>query len=141
MKVYIATSGSYSDYRIDNVFLNEADAKAYTDAQIHGRSWADASYDEWDVHEGPVERRTKYSLMWWPHLPDKESSSTALPNPYTRDYTEDWSPVVTQLKHYWDHIDVHDFDVLHVEGWDKQAVLKVYSEQRATYLARKEGIT
>lgn len=30
--------------------------------------------------------------------------------------------------------------MLTVEGWNEQDVLKVYGDQRAMYLARKEGI-
>lgn len=139
MKVYIATSGSYSDYRIDNVFLREEDAKAYAQGKGDEGGW-----DEYEVHEGPVERRPWYCLTWCPHLEDRKGGSGVVANPFMTDYVQDYDPAL-KLCHEWGKTWNYDpelrHDVLKVEGWDKQDVLKVYSEQRAQYRARKEGIS
>ena len=139
MKVFIATSGEYSDYRIDHVFLNEEDAATYAQTKNDVGAW-----DEYEVREGPIERRAFYCLSWWPHQADSRTTSGTLANPYVTDYVQDYDPNF-KLKHEWGkswHYDEDQRkDVLKVEGWDKQGVLKVYSEQRAQYLARKEGIS
>lgn len=133
MKVYIATSGSYSDYRIEHVFRREEDASTYADALSEG------GWDGYEVLEGPVERRTWYQLTWWPHL------AGFVANPHTFHHTEDFIPT-RQLTHTWsknfsykDGVNLPP--VLKVEGWSEQDVLKVYSEQRAMYLAAQEGIS
>lgn len=135
MKVYIATSGCYSDYSIDNVFLNEEDAQAY--AALN----SDAGVESYELHEGPVERRVRYRLTWWPHIEDRKGGSYAAANPNEFSYTEDYDPD-RKLSHRWETRSVGPFTeaILHVEGWDRQDVLKVYSEQRAVHLARKDGI-
>jgi hypothetical protein len=135
MKVYIATSGSYSDYRIDQVFLNEEDARAYAETQREG------DWDEWEVSEGPVERRTRFRLTW--HT-DRPESAGRFSNPWTTAYPEDYDgnnrPECTWSKTF-SYVEENRRDILRVEGWSEEEVLKVYSDQRAIYKAREQGIS
>jgi hypothetical protein len=146
MKVYIATSGSYSDYRINQVFLHEEDARAYAEKR-NGGSWEESSWDEYEVHEGSVERRTKYYLWWHPYLADREASSNATGNPEISNYSPEDYDGNDRPKVKWmglDSRDPHGFGpraTLVVEGWSKQDVLKVYSDERARYKAREEGVS
>lgn len=54
-KVYIVTAGSYSDYRIDRVYLDEDEAWAYVNAM--GKTWPvdNADVQEWVVGAPAVE--------------------------------------------------------------------------------------
>jgi hypothetical protein len=137
MKVWIATSGSYSDYRIEHVFLNEEDANAYTEACYDG------GYASYEVHEGPIQKRPYYELTWWPHEPD-QSEPRERANPWTHSYKGDYIPSEhpKPAKHEWHKPTGNNPEgFLRVEGFDHEAVLKVYSEQRAIYLAKREGLT
>lgn len=58
MKVYVATDGSYSDYQIKHVFLNEDDARTYAQSTHEG------NYSEYEVREKIPERRVFYHLTW-----------------------------------------------------------------------------
>lgn len=139
MKVYVATSGSYSSYDVEHVFLKEEDARAWCDADIgnhHERSW-----NEYDVLEAQPVYKTFYSLTWWPYLDDHEEGPGAAPNPrvisYEKVFLKDSRPA-----HRWDEYKCgpYDYTGLRIEGWDRETVMKVYSDQRGMYTARKEGI-
>ena len=49
MKVYVVTSGSYSDYRIEEIFENEEDANALANVLSDGNG-----VDEWEVNKQRV---------------------------------------------------------------------------------------
>ncbi len=137
MKVYLATSGSYSDYRVVRVFLNKEDADAYPLKDY---------VEEFDLHEGPVETRPWYVLKWFPDEPDGEHvvestnnghyHSCTLVNPremYARHQDYDGHP--NRLEHRW--LNGRDSGCLWVEGWEEERVRKVYGELRAEWLNNK----
>lgn len=136
-KVYVATSGEYSDYGIEAVFANEEDAKNYGLAD---------GYVEMEVHEGPIETRLWHTYTWRPCYPPV--SEWGIPNPefgYSKRRVFDGDP--TKVVHSWLGRRVREYEngdrfitlpgdlELEVEGWDKDLILKVYSEQRAKYLS------
>jgi len=127
VKVYLATSGEYSDYRVVHVFTREEDARSYELAD---------DVEEYELREGPVLTGVWHVLQWQPRLPDRPGDSLRLANPY--EYTErhdlDGQPSRVQ------HRILEPSGLLVVEGWDLNGVRKVYSEQRVQILARREGI-
>lgn len=137
MKVYLATAGEYSDFRVKHAFARREDAEAYRlgDEVL-----------ELEVREGPVEVRRWYVFRWWPGRPDREGSADwqASANPWVcADERRDFDGNEKHAEHQW--IDQGNIRagqaLLIVGGWDLSLVKKVYGEQRAKYLARKEGIT
>jgi hypothetical protein len=143
MKVYLATSGSYSDYQVHHVFAREEDARAYT-ARLY-----DGDVEEYELHEGPIEVRTWHTLYWATWQPDSQPSAGRLGNPWTyshgcpMDY--DGNPRHIEI----DWRDMPQFKEgeglqickqLQISGWDPDRIRKVYSEQRAQFLAQREGV-
>ena len=126
MKVYVATSGEYSDYRIAHVFARREDADAYQGAD---------QTEEYEVRDGPVEMRPKHGLIWSPGIPDREATSLALANPHESSWPEDFDGDERNVSHTWLGPPQRTDPVLQVRGWDLQRVRKVYSEQRAQHLA------
>lgn len=132
MKVYLATAGEYSDYRVCCAFSKREDAESYPLGD---------DVLELEVHDGPVEVRRWYWLWWFADQPDRKrgngliSSNPVIHDDGLRDFDGD----PRHAEHRWDHS--LNRNVLTVEGWDKQLVMKVYSEQRAQYLARREGVS
>ena len=126
-KVYIATSGEYSDFRVEAVFANEADAEAY---ELGG------SVEEYELHDGPKEVRTWYRLQWSTYLPDRPETSSHLSNPHISTDREpyDGNPRHCTHKFYddWGH---RESRRLVVQGWDLDRVKKVYGKQRAKWLS------
>jgi hypothetical protein len=132
--VFLATSGSYSDFRVQQAFARREDAESYQlgDDVLAMR-----------VRPGPVEVRTWYTLRWWPARPDRESSADWLTavNPWMsagerREYDGD----PHHAEHRWHQSAAGGAQaLLTVSGWDVALVKKVYGEQRARYAADRAG--
>ena len=123
MKVYVATSGEYSDYGIRHIFARREDADAYACAD---------NVEEWEVLEGSVETRLWHHLMWTPEMPD--SAEKNFHNPWEWSSQRDFDGHPDRVVHHLEESPAHK-TMLHVSGWDLQRVRKVYSEQRAQYIA------
>ncbi|MGH3203511.1 MAG: hypothetical protein ACRDP5_15870 [Streptosporangiaceae bacterium] len=128
MKIYIATRGEYSDYRVCHAFARREDAESYQVGE---------DVLEMDLHDGPVEVRYWYDLDWRADLPARREIKGLgrVPNPYTSSELRDFDGDGRHVEHTWTG------RYLNVQGWDRQLVRKVYSEQRAQYVARQEGIS
>ena len=63
-KVYVVTSGSYSDYHIEAVFSTEELAEKYIHATKSGNRWDDASIEEWDLDRNASELRAGYKAYF-----------------------------------------------------------------------------
>ena len=129
MKVYLATSGEYSDYRVRGVFTRREDAEAYALGD---------DVEEYELHNGPVEVRTWHQLSWSPQIPDRERGNMNRANPNKYEERRDFDGHEKHAEHEWREHPIGP--ILVVSGWDLARVRKVYSEQRAQYLAHKEGI-
>jgi hypothetical protein len=129
VKVYLATAGEYSDYRVLHVFARREDAESYPLGE---------DVEEREVRDGPVEVRMWHELRWAPHLGDRPRDSLREANPVEYRELKDFEGG-QDAGYVWsrDHM---GYDHLRVDGWDPGRVRKVYSEQRAQYLARQEGI-
>lgn len=127
--VYLATAGEYSDFRVLHAFARREDAESYKLGE---------DVRELEVREGPVEVRTWHVLYWRGDRPGWRASIQS-------DDLRDFDGNEKHVQHRWGRAhmqaegsaDAH----LQVEGWDLTLVKKVYSEQRAQYLARQEGIS
>ena len=126
-KVYLSTRGEYSDYRVAHVFTRREDAEAYKLGE---------DVEERELHDGPVEVRRWYVLRWHADRPDRpQPQSFSLSNPHTDSDVRDFDGDEKHAEHRWYE------NMLSVGGWDLALVKKVYSEQRAQYLARQEGVS
>ena len=61
-KIYLLTSGSYSDYRVEAAFANEEDAKAVAKSQDTYHRDAGFDVEEYVIYESIPERRVKYEV-------------------------------------------------------------------------------
>jgi hypothetical protein len=127
-KAYLATSGEYSDYRVCHAFAREEDAMSYGLGD---------DVLELEIHEGPIEVRNWHFMTWHPHLPDRQGDTHAAPNPLFSTERRDFDGRPKHAEHRWD-VDHLGHQRLIVQGWHLERVQKVYSEQRAQYIARKD---
>jgi hypothetical protein len=117
-KVYVATSGSYSDYTVEGVFRNKEDAEAYALAD---------DLLEFVLMDGPADVRPYYMATW-------------------NERSGDWTNSFDQLYDGNDEVVVQDgTDYLsnpwiRVTGWDKERVLKALGDRKAALVAEKAGI-
>jgi len=125
-KVYVATAGEYSDYRVLHAFASREDAESYKLGD---------DVLELEIHEGPVEVRYWYDLDWRSDKPDQSESSIRFGNPVIESELRDFDGNGKHVQHSWTG------SLLNVQGWDRELVRKVYSEQRAQHLARQQGIS
>jgi hypothetical protein len=138
VKVFLATAGEYSSFRVLHAFAREEDAESY---RLGG-----GDVLELEVHDGPVEVRTWYRMTWRGDRGDYMGTEPrGLPNPYVYvGEQRDFDGNEKHVEHRWGRGHLQEVEGnahLQVEGWDLALVKKVYSEQRAQYLARKEGIS
>ncbi|MFI7113976.1 hypothetical protein ACIBK9_47200 [Nonomuraea sp. NPDC050227] len=135
MKVYLATSGSYSDFRVQGVFAREEDAAAYELGE---------SVSEYELWEGPQQVRDWHELTWYPDLPEpvyeRDSyygGTMKMPNPYEetlvynrRHYDGD----ERRVEHHWRDAGGAHIGCLRVSGWSLEHIRKVFGELRAEWL-------
>jgi hypothetical protein len=142
MKIYLATSGCYSDYSVHQAFKNEEDAEAYIDGMYDGH------VEEYELWDDPVKKRKHWYLEWqsfkrvFSRVNGGLETRDVEPEPLISSWTED-AVGVLKLRVVWETMEFggRTLDRLTVHGPSEEAVLKVFSEQRAQYLARKEGIS
>lgn len=126
-KVYLATSGEYSDFVVRQVFAHEEDAQSY--------QLADNVLD-FELQDGPVEVRLWHTLHWNPKEPDQTGDPDMLENPWSNARPQEFDDKADFVEHRW--VDnARRGDLLIVTGWDRERLMKVYSEQRAKYLAQQ----
>lgn len=125
-KVYLATAGEYSDYRVRHVFARREDAEAY---QLGD------DVEERELQSGPVEVRRWYVLRWEPRLGDRPGDGLAMANPHEDSEYRDFDGQPGHAEHQWIEL-APGRTLLKVGGWNLARVRKVYSEQRAQYLAQ-----
>jgi hypothetical protein len=126
--VYLATSGEYSDYRVQHVFARREDAESYALGE---------DVEERELQEGPVEVRDWHQLNWRPGHPDREGTDAHVSNPWHFTSQRDYDGRAAHVQHRWlTHAQFQPAtEVLIVEGWDLERVRKVYSEQRTMHIA------
>jgi len=126
-RIYLATRGEYSDYRVCHAFSRREDAVAY-------RLGDDV--EELELRTGPVEVRYWYELYWRAGKPDQQPGDwPAAGNPWVDSELKDFDGDERRVEHSWSG------QALNVQGWDRGHVMKVYSEQRAQHVAKQEGIS
>lgn len=74
--IYLATSGEFDDYRIEAAFTRREDAEAFELGD---------DVEEMELHDGPLEVRTWYSLRWYEDTPLRSGTSSRVANPLHSD--------------------------------------------------------
>ena len=86
MKVYVVTSGCYSDYRIEDVFINKEKAEEFI------KWYNDCTIEEYDTSDDiPIKReyRIRVNLEWGTNGSEKTSAriyKDSTPNDYDANY-------------------------------------------------------
>lgn len=62
MKVYIVTSGEYSDYGIEKVFTDKEQAELY--CALHESDYESPIVEEWDADDVEIEDTKPYMRRW-----------------------------------------------------------------------------
>ncbi len=130
-KVYIITSGEYSDYRINAVFLDKENAELYIERANGGEDrWQECGIEEWDVDEEVPFFGTVYSE----HaeiFPDQDAHFWASGSWYE---PIDKSGIEVRISEGRNRI------FISVKGLDEQRVKKVLSERVANVRAEYDII-
>lgn len=119
MKIYVITSGEYSDYHIcavtDDPNKAEILRKQYTDR------WDVAEIEEWDTEEPVINEGSKY---------------------YKVDFNCKGEAIRAFESSPYSSKDIGTIDKWTVELYakDEETAIKIAAERRAKYLAEKQGI-
>lgn len=133
--IYLLTSGSYSDYSVEAVFTDKAEAERV--AEVLNQS----SYESYGVEDFPlVSERMEHVLQLQLNFTDTAAYGWSRP-PVER-YMEAERirrifPWQEESCDFRSHTSAFGFVV---EGTDIERVRKVYSERRAEWIAKAEGI-
>ena len=118
--IYLATSGTYDDYRVQAVFTRREDAEAFGLGD---------DVEEFELHDGPLETRAWHQVRWYADRPERPGTTNDGGNPYHSD---------RELR-IWDgnpdRVEVTRFDVfpqILVEGWDLALVRSRLDEPEGT---------
>lgn len=128
MKVYIITSGEYSDYHIDTVAATMEDALSRL-GKIAAEAWGDPYITEWDTDTGePVTGSSehRYDVHW-----DPANGAQLFPDVIESTYNR------THIHHYW-----YDacFEVNGILARDETHAIKIAAEIKAQFEAEREGL-
>ena len=132
MKVYIITSGEYSDYHIDAVCetLEEAQRKCLRLCSKYCYWWDPYSIEEWDTETGyNSEAEGKYYHVWWDggKLTCQESDAAECTIRASS---------ANELQRHRDF----EFDIDGLAAKDEAHALKIASDMLAEYRALLEGV-
>lgn len=119
-KVYVVTSGDYSDYSIEAIYKK----RELADDHVKQIGRGDADVEEWDLLDA-VRERVAILRMRWAGGDSREWS-----------YTE-WKDSA-EACNTWDSTNLHFIDTY---GYDYERVRKVHAERVAQAIAHREGIT
>lgn len=94
---------------------------------------------ELELLDGPADIRPWYILTWDTRMRD---AAGRYKDPFVWSENRDYDGSEVPIRHHWsgqypDGPGIY----LNVQGWDRDLVLKVYSEQRAKALAGQEGVS
>ena len=145
MKIYIVTSGTYSDYCIRRVFTNKEKAEEY-------REWLHDSneVEEYDTSDDmPTEKKyhVRVDLKWYPDKSEKTVVSaykdTESNNDYQiyTNYNNTWEQIVVVRIVYMDNYDEqHWKDKLTKVAYDLKAVVEFLKTEGFSYKQIRDEI-
>ena len=117
MKVYLLSTGSYSDERTHSIWSDKAKAE-----EVNSILDDNNGVQEWELDTVPEEDEINWKFTF--------SQSGELTD--------------TKLKSYgWDEIEEEDDSLavsLCIKGFDREKAFKIATDRRAEYLAKKHGI-
>lgn len=123
-QVYVVTSGEYSDYRVEAVYL---------DRRLADRHAAMVLYSYGRVEVLPVRTQLPVKAMLYVRIFRKHTGA---------DEILDWGPELAFDDELTMRPRVHEVDqLIRVEGYDRARVDKVYGERVAKFKAEQAGVT
>ncbi|MFI6510095.1 hypothetical protein ACIBCT_21025 [Streptosporangium sp. NPDC050855] len=123
MKVYLAASDEPGEYNYENlrIFTRREDAEAYELA---------AHIAEFELTEGPVEVQTWHTIRW--HLGEHQE-------PQERTERRDFDGNTSTFRSTWEGPALRPTAIV-VGAWDLQAARDAFADERAQYMAMRDGL-
>ena len=132
-KVFLVTSGAYSDYSIRAAFSTREKAQNYMDRFIS--IIADAGIEEWDLDPIPDEYYQK-DKFWW----KVATHSRGRYSVEAMGFDEEPSPDFIKGRVFDMFLSDDLMIAYHIEAKDERSAAKIAMEKRAQYIALKDGI-
>lgn len=131
--VYVVTSGTYSEYRIESIFTEKHFAEAYINS-FGEDPCAEMTIEEWELHNGNYngyikDGRALYFIRFQPNF---SSDIRDIEKAFQHDTSED----IKKGKKSIEISLVHD-NCIHMRIWarDKDHAIKIAGDERAKYLS------
>ena len=148
-KVWIATSGSYSDYRINAVFLDEEEGSKYVERhnRIHDGQYGESMIlEEWETSDGEAEEEwegyfTVFLMPRWGPGPWADGFTHDLVV-HTHDDVDDREPM---MEIFFEDSREGEYPVMRIPystaKEDPEVAKKIFTDRLAQYAAEQEGLT
>ena len=139
-KIYVITSGEYSDYSIDAIFSDEKTAKKYV--EVHTEHFWRPRIEEWNMDEVTIEdlaRQEEDTLFCYEFTFSEDGNLIG----QDRFVMEDYMQTIVEDE-FWIVGKTSRISNLRIKVCDKNKTrdqcLKIAQDMRAKYLAEKEGL-
>lgn len=122
-KIYIVTSGIYSDYGIDAVFDNKDLAQAFCDKFNRVNSWYEMGVEEWEINPNDFQTDLNpFNVVFYGATSDVKEVREA------SDEYWNFAKNRPQVTKEWQNLTAH------VWARDKDHAIKIANEKRAQYI-------
>lgn len=137
-KVYVITSGDYSDYRIVRVYLDRDEAERFKAAVNATKPSDEHRLEEYDVGAPQVEYDGPFWTAWWQQTP----AATTWPlEERTHVYEGWWAGAPLPRSEVYERIAEGDYPRVCVRGMSKEHVEKSLHDAVAQVKAEWAGLT
>lgn len=135
MKIYIVTSGEYSDYGINAVFLDKHEAELYCATHNKKKRWCDCVIEEYETKDGKIKTDREVVYVYKAYPNDYSFIQIKEPVLMFRDEAEKEEPYLDLgLYSRWT-----SFPVILTKP-NKKKALKIAQDKLAELKAKEQGI-
>lgn len=132
MKIYVVTSGTYSEYGIDSVFIDKHKAEIYCALCNKDMVGNYGSYQVEEYESDDNDIKGEIELAWRYEIMDGDRSAYGTIVPYTHKCLNEVKELLFRRSSYE--------AIVYLRAEDNEKALKIARDMFAQYRAEKEGI-
>lgn len=142
MKVYVVTSGAYSDYCIEAVFTDRRKADAYCAAHNTPDSWTWTAFqvEEYEAMDDNVESAEEIVYRFYVSQPELKHPFIYDPVPMTRASAEWDESKAYKRDSMYDSAFPHHLHFVYLSEPNKEKARKIVQDRYAQWKAERAGI-
>lgn len=138
MKIYVVTSGDWSDYGIDQIFLTKEKADLYASAHKGSR------VEEYETYDNKINENNIYYIYTADYFPETGEFYVLPVN------VEEYYEGIEKLERYYHtprkvfkkRIELEEYRIVFIDTkkFDEEKIKKIFFDKLMVYKAKEEGI-